>query len=275
MINDLDKTLEQLLIKKVPLDPADVDICFKMPDREWASTLSRPTVNLYLYDIHENSELREFDWTVELNHDNNKSTKTRAPVRVSLSYLITVWTSAIEDEHRLLTGVLTALFRNPSIPPDLFQGDMAGKDYVLFTEVAQPDGVLKNPADFWGALDNCLKPSISYVVTIPLDLDVAFTAPIVSTRVLAARDMGDAETEAEERVVINGLVYRKGKPDKVISDATLLIKETGRRSQTDEQGRYFFRKLSPGSYTLVVSAPNRKGRKIALSIPSKSYDVEL
>jgi hypothetical protein len=242
-----------------------------MPDREWASSLSRPTVNLYLYDIHENSELREYDWTVERNQDNT-STRTRAPVRVSLSYLITVWTTAIEDEHRLLTYVLTALFRNQSIPPDLLQGELAGKDYLLFTEVAQPDGVLKNPADFWGALDNHLKPSITYVVTIPLDLDVAFTAPIVSTRVLAVRD---EKKEPEERIEIKGRVHRKGKPELDMAGVTLLIKETGRTAKTDEQGRYFFRKLSPGSYTLLVQSPDQKEQELALNIPSRSYDIEL
>ena len=57
MINDVDETLKQLLIKKVTLDPAEVDISFDMPDREWSASISKPTVNIYLYDIHEKSLL--------------------------------------------------------------------------------------------------------------------------------------------------------------------------------------------------------------------------
>ena len=155
MISDLDQTLKQLLIKKVPLDPTEVDVCFDMPDREWTSSLSKPTVNLYLYDIRENHGLRAYDWTLERNQDKT-ATRRRVPVRVDLSYLITVWTNAVDDEHRLLWYVLGALFRHPSVPSDMFQGELVGQDMLITTTVAQPDGVLKNPADFWGALDNRL-----------------------------------------------------------------------------------------------------------------------
>lgn len=43
MISDLDNTLKQLLIKMVPLDPAEVDICFDMPDRNWSASISKPS----------------------------------------------------------------------------------------------------------------------------------------------------------------------------------------------------------------------------------------
>ena len=58
MINDLDETIKQLLIKNVPLDPAEVDISFEMPGREWSASIAKPTVNLYLYSIQENRDLR-------------------------------------------------------------------------------------------------------------------------------------------------------------------------------------------------------------------------
>ena len=58
MITDLDKTLKQLLIKEMPIENNEVDIKFDLPKREWAAKLSRSTLNLYLYDIQENTELR-------------------------------------------------------------------------------------------------------------------------------------------------------------------------------------------------------------------------
>ena len=58
MITDLNETIRQLLIQKGPLDPGEVDISFETPDREWAASISNPTINLYLYDIRENHELR-------------------------------------------------------------------------------------------------------------------------------------------------------------------------------------------------------------------------
>ena len=47
------------------------------------------------------------------------------------------------------------------------------------SEYAQPDGLFKNPADFWSALDNQIKPSVNYMVTLPLDLEMMETAPVV------------------------------------------------------------------------------------------------
>jgi len=272
MISDLDETIKQLLVKKVPLDPAEVEICFEMPDREWASKNHRPRINFYLYDIRENHELRDYDWTLERN-GNKTATRRRIPLRIDLSYLITVWTSAVEDEHRLLWYVMATLFRHSRIPADVFQGELAGQDLLMITQVAQPDGVLRNPADFWGAMDNQLKPAINYVVTMPLDLDVQATAPIVSTRVLGVR--GEGEAAPEEQIQITGLVHEKGKPDQGIPAATLVIKEVGRTATTDELGRFAFQKLSSGSYTVRVSAPGRKERELALTIPSRSYDIEL
>ena len=48
MITDLDETIKQLLIQKGALEPAEVDISFETPKREWSASISKPTVNLYL-----------------------------------------------------------------------------------------------------------------------------------------------------------------------------------------------------------------------------------
>ena len=272
MISDLDETIKQLLIKKVPLDPAEVDVCFDMPGQEWSAGVTKPTINLYLYDIRENHDLRVYDWELERNQDKT-ATRRRLPVRVDLTYLITVWTSAVDDEHRLLWYVLATLFRFPFIPTDMFQEELAGQDILINTMVAQPDGPLRNPADFWASLDNRLKASINYIITVPLDIDMQFTAPVVSTRVLGVREKEQAEVE--ERLQVRGMLYEKGKPEQGVAQATLVIKELGRTAETDEQGRYAFSKLSKGRYTVRIQAPQRKEREMVLTIPSKSYDIEL
>ncbi|RLC55156.1 MAG: DUF4255 domain-containing protein, partial [Chloroflexota bacterium] len=51
MLTDLDETLKQLLIKNIPIKNNEVDIQFDLPKRDWSAGLSRPTINLYLYDI--------------------------------------------------------------------------------------------------------------------------------------------------------------------------------------------------------------------------------
>ena len=100
MINDLDETLKQLLIQKAQLDPAEVDISFDTPTRDWSTPVTRPTINLYLFDIRENRTLRELDWDDEPSGYGQVRRK-RLPLRMDLSYMVTCWTSATEDQHRL------------------------------------------------------------------------------------------------------------------------------------------------------------------------------
>ena len=48
----LDESLEAFLRATVPLDPTDVAISFEAPDKAWAATVTQPTINLFLWDIH-------------------------------------------------------------------------------------------------------------------------------------------------------------------------------------------------------------------------------
>lgn len=271
MISELDETIKQLLIKKGAFDPAEVDIGFGTPDREWAASISKPTVNFYLYDIRENHQLRSTEWIVEKDQ-NGIATRKKNPNRIDLSYLITIWTNDIEDEHRLLWHVLLTLSRYPNLPEELLSGRLAGQKYPIKTSTAQPDGLFKSPADFWGALDNKLKPSINYVVTLPLDLDIAVTAPLVRTKVIEVKPPGAA---AERLVQVGGVVYEAGKPTQGIAKAMVIAKEAGMTAETDDQGRYSFSKLSEGKHTFQVLVRGRKVKEVSFTIPNASYDLEV
>ena len=271
MISDLDETIKQLLVKQGKLDPAEIDIVFEMPDREWSGKVTKPTVNVYLYDIHENLQKRETDWTV--SHNNGKATRAKAPIRIDVSYLVTVWTNDTNDQHRLLSHILATLFRYREIPNDLLQGNLIDPAYPIMTQTAQLDGVLRNSADFWSALDNNLKPSINYVVTIPVDLDVALTVPEVKTKVMTFRDT--AGLASEEFVQISGIVHRKGNPEELIPDVFILAKELQVTATTDEEGKYAFRRVRFGSHTFEVRAPGEKAKQVPVTVPSASYDIEL
>ena len=91
MINDVDDTLKELLVQKTPVDLSAIDIRFERPDKEWSAGVSKPTINLFLYDLRENHELRSNQRFVARN--GTTGSETRAPVRVDLIYLITAWTS--------------------------------------------------------------------------------------------------------------------------------------------------------------------------------------
>lgn len=271
MISDLDETIKQLLIKKGGIDPAAVDIDFKTPDREWSASISKPTVNVYLYDIRENHQLRGTEFAITRDGNGN-ATRKKNPSRVDLAYLITAWTSDIVDEHHLLWNVLVTLFRYPELPGDVMAGQLLGQEYPIKTTTAQPDGLFNNPADFWSALDNEIKPSINYVVTVPLDLAMAFTAPLVRAKIL---EFKPPDTDAESLVQISGIVHEAGKPTQGIPEAKVVAKEAGMTAVTDEQGRYYFPKLAAGEHTFQVLLTGKEVRETSVTVPGTSYDLEV
>ena len=94
MLADLDETLRKLLMAEIPIKNGDVDISFDQPKREWSARLSKPAINLFLYDMRENNVLRQHQWERLDNNGQGTSdlaTRKRTAFRVDCSYVITTW----------------------------------------------------------------------------------------------------------------------------------------------------------------------------------------
>ena len=113
VIDDLDESLKALLVRELPAAiSGQISVSFAAPDDEFHSSVRLPAVDLFLYDVRENLELRSNDEFVERDPDGT-GTRTRSPVRVDASYLITAWPGSTEkdrpeDEHHLLGEVMQA-----------------------------------------------------------------------------------------------------------------------------------------------------------------------
>ena len=272
MINDLDESLKQLMVTKAGLDQSQVNISFEAPNREWASHQSKPVVNFYLYDIKENHELRGLEWSI--THDNKGiATRKKDPLRLDLTYAITVWTKEVDDEHSLLSSILFTLMRYQVLPEDILAGALKDFEYPIHVSTAQPDEALRNVTDFWNAMGNNLKPMLSYVVTLPIDLDIAFTAPLVKTRKLEFQQIG--EEQGEEWLQIGGTVRKKGKGEGVLAGVSVAVKQSGLSTVTDEQGNFKLSKIKKGNYILQVTAPGKAAKEIEVEVPGDTYDIEL
>jgi hypothetical protein len=172
VIDDLDRTIEQLLADELPVDLASqVAVSFAAPDDQFPpSTVQLPAIDVFLYDVRENRELRSAEWPVERRLD---GTTRRAPlVRIDCSYLVTAWasessTTRAQDEHRMLGEAIAALVRHPTIPEPLLQGALAGQQPPLPASTLQP-GRLQSLGEFWQALGGKPKAAVSYTVTIGL-----------------------------------------------------------------------------------------------------------
>lgn len=176
MISDLDETIKQLLTSRAPpgSELAGADVGFDIPDAQWRQGVDKLTVNCYLYDVHENLEMRTREPLLQRSLDGTRASWRRPPARIDCAYCITAWSrnnsASIADEHRLLAQVLTVLLKHRTIPPALLQGSLVDQIAPYPTVIALPDGV-RNQPHFWEALDQQLKPSLSYVVTLAVMLD--------------------------------------------------------------------------------------------------------
>ena len=175
MIDDLDKTLEALLTHELATVLEHVSISFATPDSEFPPpAVPLPAINVFLYDIRENHELRSGDWYVERRSDGT-ATRQRAPVRVDCSYLVTAWPSdaspnPAQDEHRMLGEVMKVLLRHPRIPDVMLQGSLKGLEPSLPTVTIHPSE-LQSWGDFWQAIGAKPKAALNYKVTIGMAVE--------------------------------------------------------------------------------------------------------
>jgi hypothetical protein len=288
MINDLDESLRQLLIRELPIKNGEVDITFDQPKREWSARLNRPTLNLFLYDVHENKKLRQTQPMWEINQQNGSNvTKRRRPVRVDLQYIVTVWATEPEDEHRLMSRTLMAFFRFPHLPAELLPESLQDQPYPIPLTVAQEE-ILRNPADLWGAMDNEWRPIIPCVITLAFDPYQAVTEPLVRTRELRIGQSAEPrlrrlnkDSEPDVFWTIGGTLSS----DKSLENVQLTLlaatpgvgstTEAGLRIPLQPEGRFSVGNLKAGEYTLEISVEGGKARKHKITVPSADYNIEV
>ncbi|MGH2632105.1 MAG: Pvc16 family protein [Tepidiformaceae bacterium] len=269
MIPDVDEALRELLTTDVPLPPGEIDIAFDRPTREWSSRLSRPTLNLFLFDVRERMEFRDPndfrtitpDGRIKLEHP---------PRRIDLSYVITAWAKEPGDEHRILARVLAAMFRTQELGTEQLAGELEGSLYPVLMRIMPPDHIAK-PADLWGVLDNDMRASLTWVATAPLQPVAPTTGPIVRTRELRFREV---EGEGPEAFLeIAGVVHHTGDTLNTIPGTRVSVDGRTVESITDADGIFRLQPLTAGEYVLRAETPDGTVGTRSVTIPSPSYDV--
>ena len=271
MFNDVDETVRQFLIADVPVDRGEVDISFERPTREWSGRLSKPTLNLFLYDIRERPGYKDMTPVVKPRQDHS-FTRSFPMRRIDLSYMVTAWAREPEDEHRILGRVLASLMRTMEIPDRFLQGYLVGTEYPLLSRVMAPEHVFK-PVDLWGVLDNDLRACLVFVVTTPLDALRTVEGPLVRTVEFGFEATGDDWRESY--IQIGGVAHRRGDPETVLAGATVRIVGSGVTATTDDEGRFSLGGVPRGEHLLhAISAEGAEAER-PIIVPSESYDIEL
>ncbi len=165
MLHLLDESLENMLRATMPIAKSEVDVAFDAPDNEWAGRITKPTLNLFLWDIRRSTDEAE-GGRERVTQGGREAWRARPP-RMAFSYLVTAWTSESRDEHRLLGSALVALLAHTTVEEE-HQVDalrLAGAAPTL--KVARPQA--KDFAEFWSAIDGQLKPGLDLTVTASVD----------------------------------------------------------------------------------------------------------
>jgi hypothetical protein len=283
MIADLDETLRQLIKEELPIKNSEIEISFEQPKRENTARWTKPTINLYLYDLRENNVLRQHQWDrlPGGNGSDHLAHLKRTPMRVDCFYMLTTWATDPGDEHRLLTRTLISLFRFPLLPEDRLIGTLRKPPFDIQARLASHDR-LTNPAEVWSSLDNEIRPSVSYIVTLALDPWAEVIGPIVRTRTLRSgqsttlpRYQEILDKTQTELVQIGGVVRKKTKLEEVLSDIDVAIKGTGLFVKTDQEGRFKLGSIPPGEYTLIAWPYKGKPEEKTIKVPAEDGDYDL
>jgi hypothetical protein len=285
MFNFLDQTIRQVLDTgwTTTPPPAKPGFFFTPPDEDWQTKVEQGAnerLNIYLYEVKENRELRQAEWDTVVLSDQT-AILSRPPAYVDCHYLITAWspaedseaTTPILDEHRLLGEAMRVLIRNPEVVPGdigiVGGGDVFQEARVCLT-VAPPEGprILN---DFWSTMKLPWRPGILLTATAPLDL-LQDTQPVpLLTTFIQRYGLGDPIGTVDEFIQIGGWVLRAA-DDTPIAGATVRRLDSGgavlAEVTTDADGRFSFGGLRRGIVRLQASATGLTSITRDLDLPT-------
>ncbi|WP_305783856.1 DUF4255 domain-containing protein [Symbioplanes lichenis] len=203
MIDEVDTALQGLLTGET-LAGTDIQVAFDAPTKDWAARRTAPTVNLFLYDIQEDTELRQHGTMAEYDAEGVLVAEHEPPRYFALSYLVTAWTNRAQDEHRILSILLAGLVRHDAVPPDRLGGTLASMEIPVRLSVAMPPARDRGLADIWTAVGGNLKPSLDLVVLAPLAASVIRAGAVVTDGMRLRLHDNDSPADETRRLRIAG-----------------------------------------------------------------------
>jgi hypothetical protein len=270
MLADLDETLENLLKRELGRHGFEgVDIAFDAPTREWSGQLSQPSVNLFLYDLRECEDQRPTGWTRTRTGDT--VVEGRPPMIMEASYAITAWAQAVQDEHRLMSQVLSVLFAYPELPEDILHGRLSNGSQAgrsIKAKVGQAKG---DKADFWTAVGGQYKTSLDYVVRLAVESGVTRESRQVRTQTIRTRLLDGPVSAVVEMTRAGGTVSdADGSP---LANVWVTLPESAKWASSDAEGRFRFDRLTPGRHRLLARTADGRDAEAQFEVPGAMLDL--
>jgi Pvc16 N-terminal domain len=265
-IADLDEALRALLRRELKRHGFEgVEIAFDAPSRDWSGKLTSPTVDLFLYDLREASDRARLSPSEQ--RGNGQSVVTSPALELEVTYAVTAWTKAVEDEHRLLSQVLAILFSYKRLPKELLDGG-AGLARAE-TSVGRPR---EEKSDFWTSVGGQYKASIDFVVHMQVASGASIVrGPEVRTQTIRTRiSDGPARTLTEYHRIAGTVSDRDEQP---IADTWVAIPEAGLWTATSRDGRFRFDRILPGKHQVVARTAAGEEAKGTIDVPGGTIDL--
>ncbi len=263
MLLTLHNTIQRLIYERGHISPREVDITFEAPTQERIDTLIRPAINVFLFDLEENTELRQGDF--ERTRNNGRAERRAPPRRFDLRYMVSALTTEVEDEHELIWRVLLTLLRHPQFPTELLPDELRTVEPAPTAKVSQADEGQRLSA-LWTALGVPPHPTLYYVVTVPVDMNMVIEAPLVLTRSARYTRAHIDGISPEVGIQIGGVVRNaQGQPLANVSVA--LDGRAAPGCETNKEGRFVLAGIASGTVKLRVTPPGARHQIVTVEVP--------
>ena len=217
MIHLVDQAMERLLRAEGPLAEDVAEISFKPPDKTWSAGVNRPTLNLFLYDVHRDPRLAASG--IEEQRDGQEVERRPASPVVTLRYVVTAWANEPRDEHQLLGTALRCMLANKMVPDEYLGDGLSSRAGYLSITVGMDN---RKPGDVAPALDGRVRASFELELAVPVDAYdwVEAGPPTQTISVDVERKPAPSVIPEEKKPVAttrrrgkNGSLLMEGRPD--------------------------------------------------------------
>ena len=187
-------------------------------------------------------------------------------MRLELTYAVTAWTKAVEDEHRLLSQVLAILFSYRRLPSDVIEGQPGGGSRLreAETSVGRPR---EEKADFWtsvgGSVQGVGRLRGPHRGRVGRD-DRARTSGEDPDRSHPARRRDARNAPRSCTASAGPSATSDGEP---IADAWVTLPKAGRFAASDREGRFVFDRIEAGSHDVTARGIDGGEASASVKVP--------
>jgi hypothetical protein len=216
VIEHVDRAIERFFRTKVPLPESTAAISFETPDREWGSARTRPTVNVFLWEVVRSSKARRSGMEERVDANGARQRRPVTPI-VDLHYLVTAWATEPRDEHQLLGTLLVCILAHSRLPDDVLSDSLEG----MRLSIGLAPEELRAPPELWTSLQGGTRAALHLDVSLPIEVfrwqETAQPAEAIHGTVLhkdpsvaAASEEDDGEERSYVRRRANGALLLEG-----------------------------------------------------------------